>query len=140
MQFDIAAGLEFVQRELACASWRVHAAPATHDANPRDFHLDNGFYGAVDAERRTRCSAHPAAAVHRAGAGASTLVIADARARNDVEGDHRVFDPFPRPELSDVLARVAELRPVPRPRLRWSSCGGGGRRAVRRHDAHCQDR
>jgi hypothetical protein len=44
----------------------------------------------------------------------STLVIADARARNGAAQDagHVVYDPYPRPELAPVLQSVAELRTV----------------------------
>ena len=111
VKLDLEAGLEFVQRRLACAL-AEYTPPEQPTSNPRDFYLDNGFYGAVDAELLFAMVRHiQPRRVIELGAGASTLIIADARGRNGLRSsDHRVFDPFPRPGLTDVLAQVAELR------------------------------
>ncbi len=112
VKLDLEAGLEFVQRRLACAL-AEYTPPEQPTSNPRDFYLDNGFYGAVDAELLFAMVRHiQPRRVIELGAGASTL---DHCGRPRCEtalrsSDHRVFDPFPRPGLTDVLAQVAELR------------------------------
>lgn len=114
VQFDPEAGLEFVRRELA-PYLAEYCPPREPTSNPRDFYLDNGFYGSVDAEtlyamvRRFEPSR-----IVELGCGMSTLVIADARARFDREAQtrHLACDPHPRPDLAPTLASVAELRAV----------------------------
>jgi hypothetical protein len=114
VRFDSDAGLEFARRDLA-PFLAEYDPPRQPTGYPRDFYLENGFYGSVDAELLYAVVRHVAPRrVVELGSGASTLVIADARARNQrADSDHRVFDPFPRPELVDVLSGVAELHRVP---------------------------
>jgi hypothetical protein len=114
VDFDLNAMLAFVETELGpyLAEYQPPRSP-TGDA--RDFYLDNGFYGSVDAETLY-------AMVRRAvprrivelGSGMSSLVIADARAHNEgsADGRHVIFDPFPRDDLREALSTVAELQAV----------------------------
>jgi len=112
VSIDPADGLAFLQRELA-PFLNEYRPPVVASSDPRRYYLDNGFYGTVDAEvlyamvRRFRPNR-----VLELGSGLSTLVIADARARNHQEetAGHVVCDPYPRAELVSALAQVAELR------------------------------
>jgi hypothetical protein len=114
VHFDIAAGLDFAQRELS-AYISEYAPPRAATSNPGEFYLNNGFYESIDAEvlyamvRRFAPSR-----IVELGSGMSTLVIADARTRNDRSKtrSHVVYDPYPRPDLTDAIEQVAELRPV----------------------------
>lgn len=114
MRLDVAAGLAFVMKELAPFLAEYH--PPRHSTdNPRDFYLDNGFYEGIDAEllyAMVRRYAPPR--ILELGAGMSTLVIADARARNDAQDDgwHIVCDPHPRADLLRAMQGVAEVRPL----------------------------
>lgn len=114
LKFDMAAGLAFVQAELApyIEEYRPPAAPTS---SPRDFYLNNGLYESVDAETlyaMVRRFAPPR--IVELGSGMSTLVIADARVRNtpNKRDSHVVYDPYPRPDLMPVLQSIAELRAV----------------------------
>jgi hypothetical protein len=111
--FPSQGGLSLVRGDLA-PYLAEYSPPRGPTGNPRDFHLDNGFYGSVDAELLYAMVRHlRPRRVIELGAGASTLVIADALERNGREAvDHRVFDPFPRAELAGTLAEIADLNPV----------------------------
>lgn len=108
VRFDVAAGLQLIHGELA-ALLSEYQPPLHSGGDARTFHLENGFYGSVDAEllyamvRRFAPSR-----VLELGSGMSTLVIADARARNHVAGWHVVCDPFPREDLP--LRQLADVR------------------------------
>ncbi|MGI8557685.1 MAG: class I SAM-dependent methyltransferase [Solirubrobacteraceae bacterium] len=114
LQLDNDAGLDFVQRELA-PYLAEFAAPESVTEDPREFHFGNGFYDRVDAEllyAMVRRFSPPQ--IVELGSGMSSLVIADARARNDLAASrHVIYDPFPTPRLASTLAQVAELHEVP---------------------------
>jgi hypothetical protein len=114
VKFDPVAGLTFLRRELA-SYISEYRPPVSETTDPRDFYLDNGFYGSVDAETLYAMIRRFAPRrVLELGSGMSTLVIADARRRNgqaDRTG-HVVCDPHPRLELVTVLKEVADLRTV----------------------------
>jgi hypothetical protein len=114
LDFELEAMLSFVQRELA-RYLDEYKPPRAPTGNPRDFHLDNGFYDSVDAETLYAMVRRLAPRrVLELGSGMSSLVIADARFRNDgpIGGRHLIFDPFPRADLSEALAATAELHRV----------------------------
>jgi hypothetical protein len=114
VRFDPHGGLAFVATELTDVL-AEYIPPWSPTGRPRDFFLDNGFYGSVDAEllyamvRRFAPSR-----IVELGSGMSSIVIADARAANgsDDGGYHRIFDPYPRGDLAGVLASIADLRAV----------------------------
>jgi hypothetical protein len=112
LRFDVTAGLAFVEEELASylSEYRPPTAPTS---DPRDYYLDNGLYESVDAETLYAMVRRFAPQrIVELGSGMSTLVIADARARNDGSSRHVVYDPYPREDLAPVLRSVAELRAV----------------------------
>jgi hypothetical protein len=114
VDFDLEAMLAFVEGELG-AYLGEYEPPQSATGDPRDFYLDNGFYESVDAETLYAMVRRKAPRrIIELGSGMSSLVIADARARNESpsSGRHAIFDPFPRAELREVLAGVAELHPV----------------------------
>lgn len=111
---DLPAALEFLEQDLAPYA-SEYKPPEMPTDNPRDFYLDNGFYGQIDAEllyamvRRLNPSQ-----LIELGSGMSTLVIADARAKNaDIsQTRHAVYDPYPRADLVGTLGRIAELHTI----------------------------
>jgi hypothetical protein len=114
VEFDVAAGRDFVQRELA-AFITEYSPPDGPTGDPHRFYLNNGFYESVDAETlyaMVRRFAPPR--IVELGSGMSTLVIADARARGAASEDaqHLVIDPYPRPDLVGAIEEVAQLRPI----------------------------
>jgi hypothetical protein len=114
VNFDPAGGLAFVENELSTfvAEFRP---PVEQTPDPRCYYLENTLYGPVDAAvLYAMVRRFTPAQVLELGSGFSTLVIADARARNghpDKAG-HVVCDPYPRPELAPVLDEIADLRAV----------------------------
>jgi hypothetical protein len=114
VRFDAEAALRFVQRELAPFLCEFQPS-STPTPDPAEFYLENTFYEAIDADtlyamvRRLKPRR-----VLELGSGMSTLVIAQARARNDTADRalHNVYDPFPRSDLRPALERVARLHPV----------------------------
>lgn len=129
VSFDPAAGLGFVRRELGpyLADYRP---PRKATSDPRDFYLDNGMYGSVDAETLFAMVRRFAPSrILELGSGMSTLVIADARRlAQDAVGPHVVYDPYPRPELTPALESVAELRPLSAtdvPQAEFAALGAG---------------
>jgi hypothetical protein len=113
VDFDIAKGLEFVQRELS-PFLAEYSPPAEPTGDPRQFYLENRFYESVDAETLYAMIRRLAPGrIVELGSGMSTLVMADARARAALEdSEYVVYDPYPAPELTDTLAEVARLAPV----------------------------
>ncbi len=111
VDFDVDAGLEFVSSELAefMAEYRP---PTAATGNPRDFHLDNGFYEALDAHTLYGMVRRFAPRlVLEFGSGMSSLVIADAlEATGDGDRRHVIYDPYPRGDLEATLRSVAELQ------------------------------
>jgi hypothetical protein len=113
VKFDIAAGLRFLQEELApfIAEYRP---PLTSGSDPRQFYLENGFYEGLDAETLFAMVRHVKPdRVIELGSGFSTLVIADARARNDASVTpmgHEVYDPHPPRQLLPVFQDLAAFR------------------------------
>src|SRR4051812_37490320 len=112
------AGLALLEDELA-PFVAEYAPPAGPPGTAHGYYLGNPMYGGLDAEvlyalvRRLR----PARVVE-VGAGWSSLVIADAAARNAAEGapvDHRIYDPRPSPLLAALGpgAAVRALEVVP---------------------------
>lgn len=114
LDFDPAAQMEFVETELAGAL-AEYSPPLEPTASRRDFYLANTFYEQVDAETLyAMVRRFSPRRVIELGSGMSTLVIADARrAAGAADGEHLVYDPFPRPDLRPELERLAELRPLP---------------------------
>jgi hypothetical protein len=114
VHFDAAAGLDFIQRELA-PYIAEYTPPPGPTGSPRNFYLDNGFYDSVDAETLYAMVRRfaPARTIEL-GSGMSTLVMADARERNEEPDDasHTVFDPFPREDLLAVQRRIADVHLV----------------------------
>jgi hypothetical protein len=116
IQFDPAGQIEFLERDLGAhvAEFRPPRAPT---GSPKEFYLENLFYGPVDAEVLHAIVRHfrPRRIVEL-GSGDSTLVIRDASQQNARDwGDrveHLVFDPFPRPELEPILRSFANLDAV----------------------------
>jgi predicted O-methyltransferase YrrM len=105
---------DFCDRELA---------PHVREFNPprraraaREFQLDNGTYGSVDAEvLYAMLRRHRPSTVVELGSGASSLAIAAALRRNRDEGRAAVytaFDPFPRDDLAPALREATDLRRV----------------------------
>jgi Methyltransferase domain len=101
------AGLALLEGDLA-PFVAEYAPPAGPPGTAHGYYLGNPMYGGLDAEvlyamvRRLR----PARIVE-VGAGWSSLVIADAAARNAAEGapvEHRVYDPQPSPLLANLDA------------------------------------
>jgi hypothetical protein len=112
LSFDPAGGLAFVQGELA-PFLEEYRPPASPTSNPRDFYLGNTLYESVDAETLyAMVRRYAPGRILELGSGFSTLVIADARARNAEGGRHVVYDPYPRADLAPVLESIAELRDV----------------------------
>jgi hypothetical protein len=112
--FDPAGGLTFLKRELA-PYIPEYQPPLRETGDPRRFYLGNTLYSGVDAETLYAMVRRFAPRrVLELGSGMSTLVIADARERNGQTDrmDHVVCDPYPRPELAEVLAAIADLRAV----------------------------
>jgi hypothetical protein len=111
VRFDVEAGVQFVQRELGrfMSEYRPPTAPT---GNPREFYLENTFYEALDAEALyAMVRRFNPRRVLELGSGMSTLVIADARARNLLPDGHRhdVYDPYVRSDLRPVLERLAQV-------------------------------
>lgn len=114
VSFDPGGGLEYVRNELApyLAEYQPPEQPL---ADPRRYHLNNGFYESLDAELLyamvRRWSPNQ---IIELGSGMSTLVIGDARERNGQapRDGYTVFDPYARPDLIPALGRVANLRAV----------------------------
>lgn len=87
--------------------------PHAPTGDPTRFFLDNAGYESVDAETLYAMVRHlrPSTVVEL-GSGASTLVIAEALARNAADVGptaHRVFDPYPRPDWQPVINDLVEL-------------------------------
>lgn len=115
VRLDAEAGLGLLRGDLApfLAEFAPSAQPA---GDPDEFYLDNALYERIDAEVLYAMVRHLAPRrVVELGSGFSSLVIAAARERGGNAGPsgHRIFDPYPRPELRPRLERAAELRPVP---------------------------
>ena len=116
IHFDLDAQMEFLERDLGpyLAEFRP---PLTPSGRPEDFHLENNFYGPLDAEVLYAMVRHfrPRRIVEL-GSGDSTLVIRDADRRNVEDGadpaEHRVYDPYPRPELKTIIGGFATLEPT----------------------------
>jgi predicted O-methyltransferase YrrM len=115
LRFDAEAGLRFVAQELG-PFLPEFRPPVNSTGNPGAFYLENTFYEALDAEtlyamvRRFK-PRH----VLELGSGLSTLVIAEALARNgsgDDERGHDVYDPHVRADLRPALEQVATLHTV----------------------------
>lgn len=114
LQFDVPAGLAFVESQLA-AHISEYAPPLAPTGEPRDFYMDNSLYGSVDAATLyAMVRRFSPRRILELGSGLSSLVIADARSRNGrhTGGSHVVYDPYPRPDLAAVLKRVSALRAV----------------------------
>lgn len=111
LRFDAVTGLKFIESELS-QYLAEYTPPRASTGNPRDFYLDNGeLYESVDAETLyAMVRRFSPRRVIELGSGFSTLVIADARARNErSDTRHLVYDPYPRPDLLPVLDTVAEV-------------------------------
>jgi hypothetical protein len=114
IRFDIDAGLSFLQRELG-PYISEYRPPLTSTGDPRQVYLENTFYEGLDTEtlyamvRRFKPSR-----IIELGSGISTLVMADARARDGALQAHRhdVFDPYPRADLAPVLEQVADVHRI----------------------------
>jgi hypothetical protein len=91
------------------------APPAQPPGNEEGFVVENPFYGSLDAEVLYAMVRHwRPERVIEFGSGFSTLVIARAGKRNEVEGSpirHEVFDPHPARQLAAIRDRI-ELRAV----------------------------
>jgi hypothetical protein len=115
VKFEIAAGLRFLREELAPFIAEYHP-PLTSGSDPREFYLENGFYEGLDAETLFGMVRHVRPnKVIELGSGFSSLVIADARARNGASNDpvgHEVYDPHPPTHLLPVLQEVTAFRPL----------------------------
>jgi predicted O-methyltransferase YrrM len=112
LRFDERAALAFVEQELS-SYIDEYRPPSEPTADPRDYYLQNGFYEGLDAETLyAMVRRYAPSRIVELGSGMSTLVIADARSRNDVAGRHVIFDPYPRNDLAPVLETVGELRRV----------------------------
>jgi hypothetical protein len=113
VKFDIGAGQQYVEEALAPFIAEYHP-PQAATSDPRQFYLENGFYEGLDAETLYAMVRHlQPSRVVELGSGFSTLVIADARARNagvTHASSHEVYDPYPRTELATALGDVATLR------------------------------
>jgi Methyltransferase domain len=114
VSFDIDAGLAFVQRELAPYITEYRPPPAA-TGNARDFYVDNGLYEMLDARTLyAMVRRFDPERILELGSGMSSLVIADARERNEPSHDsrHLIFDPFPRGDLAPALRSIAELHAI----------------------------
>jgi hypothetical protein len=114
VRFDAPSGLTFIERELS-TFLAEFKPPLKRTSDPRRFHVENTFYGPVDAwilfaMVRRFAPRH----VLELGSGSSTLVIAEARARNGQtdRAGHVVCDPYPPAALAPALDEIAELRAV----------------------------
>lgn len=115
VQFDTRAGLAFVRENLTpyLAEYDPPLGP-TSDAHR--FYLSNGFYEGLDAETLYAMVRHlQPKRIVELGSGFSTLVIADARARNDAHdvSCHHVYDPYPQRRLEPAIRHLAELHQIP---------------------------
>lgn len=80
-----------------------YAPPEHPPGTAHGYFRDNAMYGHLDGEVLYAMVRHlEPRRIVEVGAGFSTLVIADAKARNGGEVDHRVFDPFPSPLLAGL--------------------------------------
>jgi hypothetical protein len=111
--FDVAAGLDFIQRELA-PYMAEYTPPRTPTGDPGDFYLENGFYESVDAETLYAMVRRLAPRrIVELGSGMSTLVIADARAHPDMgRSEHLVYDPHMRLDLAEPIAKRTTVQSV----------------------------
>jgi hypothetical protein len=114
INFDAGAQMEFLEQDLA-AHILEYKPPNNPTGRPGEFHLENNFYGPVDAEVLYGMIRHfrPRRIVEL-GSGDSTLVVRDANQSNAANGgqraEHLVFDPYPRPELEPIIRSFAALQ------------------------------
>ena len=112
LDLDVSRARDFLRTELS-PYLAEYAPPRQPTGNPRDFYLENAYYESVDAEVLYAMVRRfvPLRTIEL-GSGMSTLVIADARANDDPErgSTHRVYDPYPRPELVGTIRQAADLR------------------------------
>lgn len=114
VRWDLPSGLRFLQQELAEFVCEFRP-PLTFTGDPRDFYLQNTLYEGLDAETLyAMVRRFKPRRVLELGSGMSTLVIADARARNGSADPaaHAVYDPYPRSDLRTVLGRLASVHPI----------------------------
>jgi hypothetical protein len=115
VQFDLEASLRFVEHQLS-GHITEYTPPRTPTGRARDFYLENpGPYRSVDAETLyAMVRRFTPTKIIELGSGFSTLVIADARARNGEQdpSGHVVYDPYPRAELLPALEQVADVRKI----------------------------
>ncbi len=109
LRFDLDEQLDFVLTKLA-PYLREFSPPADGPGNAEGFHLENPFYGSLDAEILYAMvrSLAPRRVVE-IGAGYSTLVIVAAARRNAQGGApirHEVYDPYPSAVLERVRDRI----------------------------------
>lgn len=119
LTWDLDRQLDFLESKLApfVAEFDPPADPPTDGSVAYSY--GNGFFPAVDGDLLYAMVRHlrPPRIVEL-GSGYSSLVIAEARRRNDAEApdvppcEHTVWDPFSRPELRDTIAAQADLRLV----------------------------
>jgi hypothetical protein len=116
--WDLEAQLAFLERDLA-PFVAEFTPPEDPPAGEAAYSYRNGFYPAIDADVLYAMVRHlKPPRILELGSGYSSLVIAQARARN-AEDDggsgtstHVVYDPFSRPELKGPIAARADLRLV----------------------------
>lgn len=100
--FDVAAQMDFLERELAVYCREFNPLATAEQAGPHRFYLNNGTYESVDAEllyaivRRYEPSR-----VVELGSGYSTLIVREALARVGRSADEvlRTYDPYRSPLL-----------------------------------------
>lgn len=107
VELRLGASYEFLETELA-GFIAEYAPPDDKPGTRYGYYRQNAMYGHLDGEVLYAMVRHlrPGRVVE-IGAGFSTLVVADALARNANEGkaaDHQVFDPFPSPVLVPLRA------------------------------------
>ncbi len=115
--WDVPGQLAFLQDELA-PYIQEFTPPVDPPAGEAAYSYRNGFFPAVDADVLYAMVRHlKPPRILELGSGYSSLVIAQARARNAEDDDtlagaHVVYDPFSRPELKGPIAARADLRLV----------------------------
>lgn len=116
--WDLEAQVRFVQADLAPFTAEF-TPPVDPPVGAPTYSYRNGFFGAVDSDILYAMVRHlRPRRIIELGSGYSSLVVAQARGRNDADlpgaetCQHTVWDPFARPELKETIAAAADLRLV----------------------------
>ncbi len=114
IQLDLRAQLDFIEGvRAAIAEFRP---PSQRPEGRAEYYLDNGMYGRVDADLLyAMIRSHYPKRVLELGFGFSSLVIRAASQKNATDGNplkHRMFDPFPNPQLASAIRGGSELQRI----------------------------